>query len=64
MIGEKIKFSYEKNNGGIIKTSNLKGLIVDRWIENETVYYLVQLEERIEGKLVLIIDIYDIIEIL
>lgn len=63
MIGEKIKFSYEKNEGGIIKTKVLKGLIVERWIENETMYYLVQLEERIEGKLVLIIDIYDIIEI-
>lgn len=64
MIGKKIRFSYENNKGGIIKTKNLKGLIVERWIENETMYYMVQLEERIEGKLVLIIDIYDIIEIL
>ena len=64
MIGEKIKFTYEKNTGGLVKTSILKGLIVERWIENETMYYLVKLDERIDGKLVLIIDIYDIIEIL
>ena len=64
MIGENIKFSYEKNEGGIIRTKTLKGLIVERWIENETMYYLVQLEERIDGKLVLIIDIYDIIEVI